>query len=96
MLSHTVYVLSLVISMIHGMSLSIMASGLCFSSPLKIPSECVYVNSLIFCERMKETNVISVLENEKTLKCRPSALIFGRGRAKELLHVREDLRKRTR
>ena len=34
--------------------------------------------------------------NEKALKCKPSALIFGRGRAKELLHVRDDLRKRTR
>ena len=34
--------------------------------------------------------------NEKALKCKPSALIFGRGCAKELLHVRDDLRKRTR
>ena len=34
--------------------------------------------------------------HEKALKCKPSALIFGRGRAKELLHVRDDLRKRTR
>ena len=34
--------------------------------------------------------------NEKALKCKPSALIFGRGRTKELLHVRDDLRKRTR
>ena len=34
--------------------------------------------------------------NEKALKCKPPALIFGRGRAKELLHVRDDLRKRTR
>ena len=32
----------------------------------------------------------------KELKCKPSALIFGRGRAKELLHVRDDLRKCTR
>ena len=36
------------------------------------------------------------LLNEKALKCKPLALIFGRGRAKELLHVRDDLRKRTR
>ena len=36
------------------------------------------------------------LPHEKALKCKPSALIFGRGRAKELLHVRDDLRKRTR
>ena len=37
-------------------------------------------------------------QNEKALKCKPSALIFGRGRAKELLHVRNtlQLRKRTR
>ena len=36
------------------------------------------------------------MKNEKALKCsKPSALIFGRGRAKELLHVRDDLRKRT-
>ena len=28
-------------------------------------------------------------QNEKALKCKPSALIFGRGRAKELLHVLE-------
>ena len=34
--------------------------------------------------------------NEKALSAKPSALIFGRGRAKELLHVRDDLRKRTR
>ena len=34
--------------------------------------------------------------NKKALKCKPSALIFGRGRAKELLHVRDDLRKRMR
>ena len=32
----------------HGMSLSIIARGPCFNSPLKIPSECMYVNSLIF------------------------------------------------
>ena len=37
-----------------------------------------------------------LIKNEKALKCKPSALIFGRGRAKELLHVRDDLRKRTR
>ena len=29
--------------------------------------------------------------NEKALKCKPSALIFGRGHAKELLHVPDDL-----
>ena len=40
--------------------------------------------------------VLPPLINEKALKCKPSALIFGRGRAKELLHVRDDLRKRTR
>ena len=39
---------------------------------------------------------IGTYRNEKALKCKPSALIFGRGRAKELLHVRDDLRKRTR
>jgi len=32
----------------HGMSLSIMARGPCFNSPLKMPSECMYVSSLIF------------------------------------------------
>ena len=37
--------------------------------------------------------LISYVLNEKALKCKPSALIFGCGRAKELLH---DLRKRTR
>ena len=34
--------------------------------------------------------------NEKALKCKPSVLTFERGRAKELLHVRDDLRKCTR
>ena len=33
--------------------------------------------------------VISIMK--KALKCKPSALIFGCGRAKELLHVRDDL-----
>ena len=33
--------------------------------------------------------------HEKALKCKPLASIFGRGRAKELLHVCDDLRKRT-
>ena len=33
-----------------GMSLSIMARGPCFNSPLRMPSECMYVSSLIFCE----------------------------------------------
>ena len=38
----------------------------------------------------------AVLNNRmKALKCKPSALTFGRGCAKELLRVREDLRKRT-
>ena len=46
----TVYVLSLVIIMMQGMCWSIMARGPCFSSPLRIPSECMYVSSLIFCE----------------------------------------------
>ena len=49
----TLYVLSFGIIMMHGISLSIMAKGPCFNSPLKIPSECMYVSSLIF---WKSTN----------------------------------------
>ena len=47
-LALTEYVLSFITIMMHGMSLSIIAKGPCFNSPLKIPSECKYVNSLIF------------------------------------------------
>ena len=45
---------------------------------------------------LKTVGICKTHRNEKALKCKPSALIFGRGRAKELLHVRDDLRKRTR
>ena len=39
--------------MMTGMALSTSARGPCFSSPARIPSECMYVSSLIFC---RETN----------------------------------------
>ncbi len=45
---HLVYVWSLMMIMMTGMSLSTRASGPCFSSPARMPSECMYVISLIF------------------------------------------------
>ena len=47
-------------------------------------------------EGYRDDTVPKTVEMKKALKCKPSALICGRGCAKELLYVRDDLRKRTR
>ena len=61
------------------------------STPSPTGTACIQCMGQIVSSR-----VYSFCLNEKALKCKPSALIFGHGRAKELLHVRDDLRSGTR
>ena len=57
------------------------------STPSPTGTACIQCMGQIVSSR-----VYSFCLNEKALKCKSSALIFGHGRAKELLHVRDDLR----
>lgn len=50
---------SFIITMITGICLSIRASGPCFSSPARIPSECIYVISFIFLNNKKKSQKVT-------------------------------------
>ena len=65
--SLTVNIASLVTIIITGIVLSTSARGPCFNSPAIIPSECKYVNSLIFYSCNRTCNSYHHIMNRSTL-----------------------------